>query len=191
MRNPIQRRHQLRRQRQRDPQVAAAYRDQPPAAFQAFVPLRAAPKRQMEILAIIELPLIDARHIWMMAQRDLAPGGSAIAKSLDYSLKRWMALTRYPENGAVPIDNNAVENQIRPWALGRSKWLFAWSLRSGKRAAAVMSLIQSARVNGHDLHAYLKDVLTRLPTQRASEITEWLPHRWAPIQSHKAFWQDI
>lgn len=55
------------------------------------------------------------------------PNGSATAKALDYSLKRWLALTRYAEDGAVPIDNNQVENQIRPWALGRSNWLFAGS----------------------------------------------------------------
>ncbi|WP_437182532.1 transposase domain-containing protein [Pseudomonas tritici] len=85
------------------------------------------------------------------------------------------------DDGAVPIDNNWCENQIRPWALGRSNWLFAGSLRSGKRAAAIMSLIQSARLNGHDPYAYLKDVLTRLPTQRASEIAELLPHRWRPV----------
>jgi hypothetical protein len=80
----------------------------------------------------------------------------------------------------VPIDNNWVENQIRPWALGRSNWLFAGSLRSGKRAAAIMSLIQSARMNGHDPYAYLKDVLTRLPKQRAIEIRQLLPHNWQP-----------
>jgi transposase len=80
----------------------------------------------------------------------------------------------------VPIDNNRVENQIRPWALGRSNWLFAGSLRSGQRAAAVMSLIQSARLNGHDPYVYLRDVLQRLPTQRASAITELLPHSWRP-----------
>ncbi|CAG8870430.1 IS66 family transposase ISPpu14 [Pseudomonas fluorescens] len=78
----------------------------------------------------------------------------------------------------MPIDNNAVENQIRPWALGRSNWLFAGSLRSGKRAAAIMSLIQSARMNGHDPYVYLKDVLNCLPTQRASEIDQLLPHQW-------------
>lgn len=78
------------------------------------------------------------------------------------------------------IDNNPVENTIRPWALGRSNWLFAGSLRSGKRAAAIMSLIQSARMNGHDPYAYLKDVLTRLPTQKASEIEHLLPHQWMP-----------
>ncbi|WP_425502624.1 transposase domain-containing protein [Pseudomonas izuensis] len=83
-------------------------------------------------------------------------------------------------DGVVPKDNNAVENQITPWALGRSNLLFAGSLRSGKRAAAIMCLIQSARMNGHDPHAYLKDVLTRLPTPRASAIDQLLPHQWWP-----------
>ena len=59
----------------------------------------------------------------MLAQRDLVPEGSATAKALDYSLKRWVALTRYLDDGAVPIDNNPVENTIRSWALGRSNWL--------------------------------------------------------------------
>lgn len=108
------------------------------------------------------------------------PESSAIAKALDYSLKRWLALTRYLDEGAVPIDNNWVENQIRPWALGRKNWLFSGSLRSGKRAEAIMSLIQSARMNGHDPYVYLKDVLTRLPTQRASDIKQFLSHQWTP-----------
>ena len=103
-----------------------------------------------------------------------------LTKAIDYSLKRWHALIRYLEDGAIPIDNNRVENQIRPWALGRSNWLFAGSLRSGQRAANVMSLIQSAKLNGHDPYAYLKDVLLRLPTQRASQIDELLPHNWQP-----------
>lgn len=93
--------------------------------------------------------------------------GSATSKAIHYSLKRWPALKRYLEDGAVPIDNNWVENQVRPWALGRKNWLFAGSLRSGQRGAAIMSLIQSAKLNGHDPYAYLTDVLQRLPTQRA------------------------
>lgn len=118
----------------------------------------------------------------MFAQRDWAPDGSATVRVLNYSLKRWLALTRCLDDRAVPIDNNQVKNQIRPWALGSSNWLFAESLRSGKRATAVMSLIQSARANGHDLYAYLKDVLMRLPTQRASEIGHLLPpHQWGPV----------
>ncbi|RPY39190.1 IS66 family transposase, partial [Pseudomonas aeruginosa] len=105
---------------------------------------------------------------------------SAIAKALDYSLKRWAALVRYLDDGNLPIDNNWIENQIRPWALGRANWLFAGSLRSGQRGAALMTLIQSARLNGHDPYAYLKDVLTRLPTQKASALAELLPHNWVP-----------
>ncbi|EGH30066.1 transposase component [Pseudomonas syringae pv. japonica str. M301072] len=129
------------------------------------------------------VPVMNMLHAWMIAQRDLVPEGSAISRTLDYSLKRWAALSRYLDDGAVPIDNNWAESQIRPWALGRKNWLFAGSLRSGKRAAAIMSLIQSARLNGHDPYAYLKDVLTRLPTQRASEIDQLLPHKWQPIFS--------
>lgn len=125
-------------------------------------------------------PILDQLHQWLKAQRQLITNGTATAKAIDYSLKRWAALTRYLEDGNVPIDNNWVENQIRPWALGRSNWLFAGSLRSGQRAAAIMSLIQSAKINGHDPYAYLKDVLERLPTQRASMIGELLPHNWKP-----------
>ena len=125
-------------------------------------------------------PIADALHQWMLAHRQKVPDGSGTAIALDYSLKRWKALTRYLDDGAVPIDNNWVENQIRPWALGRSNWLFAGSLRSGQRAAAAMTLIQSAKLNGHDPYAYLKDVLTRLPTQKNSAIDELLPHNWTP-----------
>jgi hypothetical protein len=74
--------------------------------------------------------------------------------------------------------NNWVENRVRPIALGRQNWLFAGSLRAGKRAAAVMSLIHSAKLNGLDSYVYMRDVLERLPTQPASRIEELLPHRW-------------
>jgi transposase len=88
-----------------------------------------------------------------------------LCSGLVYNLKRWVALTRYVDDAMLPIDNNWVENRIRPVALGRSNWLFAGSLRAGKRAAAVMSLIQSAKLNGVEPWVYLKDVLTMLPTQ--------------------------
>lgn len=123
-------------------------------------------------------PIAEALHAWLVAQRLKVPDGSATAKALTYSLKRWAALTRYLEDGNLPADNNWVENQIRPIAVGRGNWLFAGSLRAGQRAAAVMSLIQSAKLNGHDPYAYLKDVFTRLPTQPHSRIDELLPHRW-------------
>ena len=116
----------------------------------------------------------------MLAHRQTAPDGSGTDRTLDYSLKRWTTLTRYLDDGAVPVDNNWVENQIRPWALGRSNWLFTESLRSGKRAAAVMTLTQPAKLNGHDPYVYLKDVLTRLPTHKNNAIDEFLPHNWTP-----------
>ncbi|SAI67017.1 ISPpu15%2C transposase Orf2 [Bordetella ansorpii] len=125
-------------------------------------------------------PITETLHRWLIAQRQRVPDGSGTARAIDYSLKRWEALTRYLHDGDAPIDNNWVENQIRPWAIGRSNWLFAGSLRGGQRAAAIMSLIQSARLNGHDPYAYLKDVLTRLPTQKNHQIAELLPHRWQP-----------
>jgi transposase len=125
-------------------------------------------------------PVADALNKWLQLQRQRVPDGSATAKAIDYNLGRWVALTRYLDDGNLPPDNNWVENQIRPIAIGRSNWLFAGSLRAGKRAAAVMSLMHSARLNGHDPYAYLKDVLERLPTQPNSRIQELLPHRWQP-----------
>lgn len=124
-------------------------------------------------------PIADRLYRWLLYERQQVPDGTAIAKALDYSLNRWTALTRYLEDGAIPIDNNRVENLIRPWALGRKNWLFAGSLRSGQRAAAIMSLIQSAKLNGHEPYSYLKDILERLPTQKASEIDRLLPHHWS------------
>jgi transposase len=124
--------------------------------------------------------IADALHQWLTQQRHKVPDGSATARAIDYSLKRWKALVRFLDDGELPIDNNWVENQIRPIAIGRSNWLFAGSLRAGKRAAAIMSLVHSARLNGHDPYAYLRDVLERLPTQPASRVAELLPHRWAP-----------
>jgi len=125
-------------------------------------------------------PIADKLREWLLLQRQKATDGTAMAKAIDYSLGRWLALTRFLDDGALPIDNNWVENRIRPIALGRSNWLFAGSLRAGKRAAAIMSLIQSARLNDHDPYQYLKDVLERLPTQPASRIGELLPHNWRP-----------
>ncbi len=113
----------------------------------------------------------------MIAQRDDVPEGSAISRALYYSLKRWAALSRHLDDGGVPIENKWAENQLRPWAFGRKSWFFAGSLRSGKQAAAIMSLIQSAWLNGHDPYAYLKGVLMHLPTQWASEIEQLLPHK--------------
>lgn len=125
-------------------------------------------------------PLWEDLHLWLQLERTRVPDGSAIAKAIDYSLNHWAGLGRFLMDGDVPIDNNYVENRIRPWALGRRNWLFIGSQLAGERAAVVMTLLQSAKLCGHEPWAYLKDVLTRMPTQLNSRIEELLPHQWKP-----------
>ena len=127
------------------------------------------------------LPITQALHAWLVAQRTKVVDGGATAKAIDYSLKRWTALTRYLDDPALPIDNNHDEQQIRTWATGRKNWLFTGTLLAGQRAAAITSLIQSAKLNGHDPYAYLKDVLMRLPTHKDRDIDQLLPHIWRPL----------
>lgn len=126
------------------------------------------------------VPLWDELHAWMQAERSRVPDGGVTAAALDYSLRRWTALGRFLHDGAVSIDNNHLENLMRPWAMGRKAWLFAGSELAGQRAAMVMSLVQSARVHGHDPWAYLRDVLERLLAHPNHRIDELLPHRWTP-----------
>jgi transposase len=141
-----------------------------------------APDERQRIRQSRSKPVLDAMHQWMLLTRQKITDGTATSRALDYSLNRWTALTRFVGDGRLPVDNNWIENQIQPIAIGRNNWLFAGSLRAGQRAAAVMSLIQSARLNGHHPYAYLKDVLSRLPTQRSSQIGDLLPHRWQAPQ---------
>jgi transposase len=124
-------------------------------------------------------PLWKELHVWLKLERRRVPDGGSIAAAIDYSLNSWTALTRHLEDGAVPIDNNFIERQIKPWAMGRRAWLFCGSELAGQRAAIVMSLVQSAKLNGHDPWAYLRDVLERLPSHPNSRIDELLPHRWS------------
>jgi transposase len=128
-------------------------------------------------------PLWDELHAWLRSERARVPDGGGIAAAIDYSLRRWDALGRFLQDGAVAIDNNHIENLIRPWAMGRKAWLFAGSELAGQRAAMVMSLVQSARLCGHEPWAYLKDVLERLLEHPNHRIDELLPHRWAPIEA--------
>ena len=126
-------------------------------------------------------PLWKELHLWLRLERSRVPDGAGIAKAIDYSLKHWDGLGRFLADGNVPLDNNHCENRMRPWAVGRSNWLFIGSELAGERAAVVMSLLQSAKLCGHEPWAYLKDVLTRLPTQLNSRIEELLPHQWQAI----------
>lgn len=126
-------------------------------------------------------PLWDGFFVWLKLERSRVADGSAIARVLDDSLNHWVALTVDRQDGRLPVDNNHIVNLLRPWAIGRKAWLYCGSERAGQRAAVAMSLVMSAKLNGHDPWAYLKDVLTRLPTHPNSRIEKLLPHRWQPL----------
>ncbi|MCO4245768.1 transposase, partial [Acidovorax facilis] len=130
-------------------------------------------------------PLWDELHVWLRLERARVADGGGIAAALDYSLKRWEALGRFLHDGDVSIDNNHVERMMRPWAMGRKAWLFCGSKLAGQRAAMVMSLVQSAKLHGHDPWGYLKDVLERLQAHPNHRIDELLPHRWSPAEDGK------
>jgi transposase len=125
-------------------------------------------------------PLLAAFKVWLLEQRAQLVNADVTAKAMDYTLRRWAALTVHLQDARIPIDNNAVENAIRPIALGRKNWLFVGSQQAGERAATLMSLIESAKLNGHDAWAYMKDILTKLPTWPNARLDELLPHRWQP-----------
>ena len=123
------------------------------------------------------LPLLDSLHDWLKATRLTVANGGGTAKAIDYSLKRWPALCRYATDGALPIDNNPVENAIRPICLGKKNWLFTGSERAGKRAAAIQSLLATAAMNGLDPAVWLRDTLEKLPTCLNRDIDSLLPLR--------------
>jgi transposase len=125
-------------------------------------------------------PLWDEFEVWLKLQRAQVLDGSKIAQAIDYSLNAWKALTLHLDDGAVAIDNNHIERQIKPWKLGAKNWLFVGSELAGQRAAVVMSLVQSAKLNGLDPWAYLRDVLARIHSHPSHRLDELLPHRWRP-----------
>ena len=120
-------------------------------------------------------PVLTELHQWLTANRAKTANGGSSAKAMDYTLRRWASFTRYAETGHLPIDNNPVENVIRPIALGKKNWLFAGSERAGQRAAAIQSLLGTAKLNNLNPEAWLRDTLEKLPTWPNSRIDELLP----------------
>ena len=109
-----------------------------------------------------------------MAQRQLVPPGSATIKAIDYSLKRWAALTRYLDDPHLPIDNNRAENAIRPFVIGRKNWLFSDTPKGVTASAQLYSLVETAKANGQEPYAYLRHILERLPQATTVEGYEAL-----------------
>ena len=120
-------------------------------------------------------PLLDAMHAWLQQTLSALSQKSATAKAIRYALGRWDALVRYCDDGRIEIDNNAAERALRCVALGRKNFLFAGSDAGGERAAVLYSLIGTAKLNGHNPEAFLREVLTRIAEHPISRITELLP----------------
>jgi transposase len=110
---------------------------------------------------------------------------SSLGKALSYALGQWPAMKTYLEDGRVAIDNNDIENDIRPSAVGKKNWMFIGSPEAGRRGAILYSLLISARNHGVDPQAYLRDVIERLPTMRPADLDALLPANWAA--AHRKF----
>ena len=123
-------------------------------------------------------PLVTDLEAWMRKERAKLSRGSDVAKAMDYMLKRWPSFTRFLDDGRICLSNNAAERGLRGIALGRKSWLFAGSDRGGQRAAAMYSLIVTAKLNNIDPQAWLADVLARIAGHPASRLDELLPWNW-------------
>ncbi len=123
------------------------------------------------------VPVLSSLLDWLVEQVRVIAPNSGMAKALSHAIKRWSSLVVYAQSGDIPIDNNPVENCIRPIALGKKNWLFAGSERAGCRAAAIQSLLATAKLNGLEPLAWLTSTLEKLPTWPNSRIDELLPLR--------------
>ena len=133
----------------------------------------------------LSAPLVANLRAYMLEQRAKLSRGHDLAKAMDYILKRWAAFTRFLDDGRVCLSNNAAERALRGIALGRKSWLFCGSDRGGRRAAAMYSLIVTAKMNDVDPQAWLADVLARIATHPAHRLDELLPWNWRSASAAK------
>jgi transposase len=124
-------------------------------------------------------PLVSGLETWMRAERARLSRHAEVAKAMDYMLKRWVAFTRFLDDGRICLTNNAAERELRGIALGRKSWLFAGSDRGGERAAVMYTLIRTARLNDIDPQAWLADVLARINDHIITDLAALLPWHWA------------
>ena len=129
------------------------------------------------------VPLLEEWHTWLLEQAATVLPKSLIGKAVAYSLRRIKTLSLYTTDGRLEIDNNLIENTIRPIALGRKNYLFAGSHAAAQRIAVSYSLLGSCKLHSIEPYSYLKDILERLPDHPISQIEDLLPHRWQPQTS--------
>ena len=120
-------------------------------------------------------PLLKDLRAWLSAMLAACRPSRSMAVAIGYALTRWKALTRYRDDGRIEIDNNAAERALRGVGLGRKNYLFMGSDAGGERAAAIYSLVETAKLNGLDPEAYLREVLERIADHPINRIEELLP----------------
>ena len=139
-----------------------------------------APPQRVGVRTERSRPLVVALETWLREQRGRVSKNSDTGKAIEYSLKRWAALTRFLDDGRLCMTNNAAERELRAIAVGRRNWTFAGSDEGGRRAAALYTLIATAKLNDIDPQAWLADMLARLLDHPANRIQELLPWNWRP-----------
>jgi transposase len=130
-------------------------------------------------------PLVAELEVWMRRERAKLSRHAPVARAMDYMLKRWEGFARFLEDGRICLTNNAAERALRGLALGRKSWLFAGSDRGGDRAAAMYTLIVTAKMNDIDPQAWLADVLARIAEHPAQRLDELLPWNWKKTSAAK------
>jgi len=143
-------------------------------------------ERRRAVRQEVSAPLIADLEAWMYEHRPKLSRGNDLAKAMDYTLKRWAAFTLFLNDGRVCLSNNAAERALRGIALGRKSWLFAGSDRGGQRAAAMYSLIVTAKMNDIDPQAWLADVLARIADHPARDLDALLPWNWQTSASSRS-----
>ncbi|NEJ25831.1 IS66 family transposase [Rhizobium leguminosarum] len=126
------------------------------------------------------LPLVGELHRWLQTERAKLSRSSPVAEPIDYMLKRWNGFVSFLDDGRICLTNNAAERALRGFALGRKSWLFAGSDRGADRAALIVTLIMSAKLNDIDPQAWLADVLARIADTPISKLEQLLPWNWQP-----------
>ena len=126
-------------------------------------------------------PILAEFREWLDAHLNEVPAQSQLGRALGYADNEWSYLMRYLEDGRLSIDNNMVENAIRPFAVGRKNWLFSDSVEGAKASAAIYSVLVSAKLNGHNEYAYFRHLLEKLPyAEKVEDFEALLPHRFLP-----------
>lgn len=155
--------------------------------FAAEREINGAPLNQRHVVRQERIkPLVAALESWMRTARARLSRHADTAKAIDYMLKRWPAFARFLDDGRICLSNNAAERALRGIAIGRRAWLFAGSDRGGERAAAMFTLIETAKLNGIDPQAWLADVLRRINDHPAAKLHELLPWHWKQSEPQPA-----